>query len=112
MIDRLPAAAREMNGQSVRHVDALVLAPSQDVATLALRHVDSLPGSVRAVLRGFGSTQGTGANLTSYLLFDRGFCRDLLAMGYADAMARRDEIEAFLDGEATRYLPLPPRELA
>jgi len=45
-------------------------------------------------------------------LFDRGFCRDLLAMGYADAMARRDEIEAFLEGEATRYLPLPPRELA
>jgi len=112
MIDRLPAAAREMNGQSVKHVDALVLAPSQDVATLALRHVDSLPATVRAVLRGFGSTQGTGANLTSYLLFDRGFCRDLLAMGYADAMARRDEIEAFLEGEATRYLPLPPRELA
>jgi len=111
MIDRLSMAAREMNGQSVRHVDALVLAPSQDVGTLALHHVDSLPASVRAVLRGFGSTQGTGANLTSYLLFDRGFCRDLLAMGRADAMARRDEIEAFLGGEATRYLPLPPREL-
>jgi len=112
MIDRLPAAARDLNGQSVKHVDAFVLSPSRDVASLALQFVDTLPGAVRAVLRGFGSTQGTGANLTSYLLFDRGFCRDLLAMGYADAMARRDEIEAFLDGEATRYLPLPPRELA
>ena len=40
------------------------------------------------LLRGLGSTQGTGANLPSYLLFDRDFCRALLALGYADAMAR------------------------
>jgi NTE family protein len=111
MIERMPVDAREMNGQTVRHVDALVLAPSQDVAAMALRHVDSLPASVRAILRGFGSTQGTGANLTSYLLFDRGFCRALLALGYADAMARRAELEAFLVGDATSFLPLPPREL-
>ena len=88
-----------------------MLAPSRDVASLALQFVDTLPGAVRAVLRGFGSTQGTGANLTSYLLFDRGFCRALIDLGYHDAMARRDELEAFLAGEAPRFLPLPPREL-
>ena len=112
MIDGLPAALRDGNGLHLNHVDAFVLAPSRDVASLALQFVDTLPGAVRAVLRGFGSTQGTGANLTSYLLFDRGFCRALLALGYQDAMARRDELEAFLAGDATQYLPLPPRELA
>ena len=112
MIDRLPASAREMNGQSVKHVDAFVLAPSRDVAGLALQFVETLPATVRAVLRGFGSTQGTGANLTSYLLFDRGFCRALLDLGYADAMARRDELAAFLAGESAGFLPFPPSDPA
>ncbi len=110
LIDRLPERARGMNGFPVRHVDAFVLSPSRDVASLALQYVDNLPGAVRAVLRGFGSTQGTGANLTSYLLFDRDFCRALLGLGYADAMARRDELEAFLAGDSANYLPLPQSE--
>ena len=111
MIDQLPpAAAREAHGLRVNHVDAFVLAPSRDVAGLALQYVNTLPSGVRAVLRGFGSTQGAGANLTSYLLFDRQFCRALLALGYQDAMARRDELEAFLTGDSANFLPLPPRE--
>ena len=32
----------------------------------------------------------------------------LIDLGYADAMARRDELEAFLGGTRPRYLPLPP----
>ncbi len=110
MIDLLPAAAREKHGLRVNHVDAFVLSPSRDVAGLALQYVDTLPGGVRAVLRGFGSTKGTGANLTSYLLFDRQFCRALLALGYADAMARRDELEAFLAGDSAGFLPLTALE--
>jgi NTE family protein len=110
MIDRIPFTTRDVHGLHLNHVDAFVLAPSRDVASLALQFVDTLPGAVRAVLRGFGSTQGTGANLTSYLLFDREFCRSLLDLGYADAMARRDELEAFLAGESANFLPLPPRD--
>ena len=59
------------------------MAPSRDLGAVALEHADRLPGPLRTLLRGLGSTQGTGANLTSYLLFDRGFCRALLAHGYA-----------------------------
>ena len=110
MIEHLPASARETQGMHLRHVDAFVLAPSRDVAGLALQYVHTLPAAVRAVLRGFGSTQGTGANLTSYLLFDRGFCRALLTLGYEDAMARRDELAAFLAGESAGFLPFPPRD--
>ncbi|HEY1328070.1 MAG TPA: patatin-like phospholipase family protein [Casimicrobiaceae bacterium] len=93
---RLPAA----------HVDAFVISPSQDLGDLARAYVDRLPAGVRSMLRGFGSTQGTGANLPSYLLFDRGFCRRLMALGYADTLARREEIAAFLSGAHVRYVPL------
>jgi NTE family protein len=110
MIDLLPESRRATNGLNLHHVDAFVLSPSRDVASLALQFVDSLPGAVRAVLRGFGSTRGTGANLTSYLLFDREFCRALLDLGYEDAIARREELAAFLAGESTRFLQFPPQE--
>jgi len=110
MIDHFSASARVAQEMHLHHVDAFVLAPSRDLAGLALQHVHALPGAVRAVLRGFGSTQGTGANLLSYLLFDRGFCRALLTLGYEDAMARRDELAAFLAGESAGFLPFPPRD--
>ena len=54
--------------------------------------------------------QGTGANLLSYLLFDREFARALMKLGHDDAMARRDELVGFLDGASPGYVPLFPRE--
>ena len=96
VLDLVPpeAAARLTLG----HVDALVLAPSRDLGAMAMAYVDSLPGPVRALLRGLGSTAGTGANLTSYLMFEPAFCRALIALGYEDTMARRDDVRAFLAG--------------
>jgi len=32
----------------------------------------------------------------SYLLFEKPYCRELISLGYADAMIRRDELLAFL----------------
>jgi hypothetical protein len=39
------------------------------------------------------------------------YIRALLDLGYRDALARRDEIEAFLAPEGTRIDPLFPPEL-
>jgi len=106
LVDVLPPAKLARKGIRLAHVDAMMQAPSRDLGPLALAFADRLPAGVRTLLRGFGSTRGTGANLVSYLLFDRDFCRALLAEGYRDAMARRDEIAAFLDGESPQFLPL------
>lgn len=94
------------------HIDALVLSPSQDLGAMAVPHAARLPTGVRYLLHGLGSTKGTGASLLSYLLFERDYTRALLDLGFRDAMARRDEIEAFLAPEGTRYDPVFPLELA
>jgi NTE family protein len=106
VLDLVERSGKPHPGVPAAHIDAFVISPSQDLGELARAYVHRLPPSVRAMLRGFGSTQGTGANLPSYLLFDRGFCRKLLALGYADTIARRDEIAAFLAGGQVRYVPL------
>ena len=45
-------------------------------------------------------------------MFERRYTRALLDLGYRDAMARREEIDAFLAAGGVRYEPLFPPELA
>jgi NTE family protein len=112
LVGLLPPARLAQNRLQLHHVDALVLAPSIDLGALSLRYADRLPAGVRALLRGFGSTRGSGANLLSYLLFDEGFCRALLRQGYHDTLARRDEIVPFLDPRRSRLVPLNWEQLS
>jgi NTE family protein len=83
----------------LRPIEALVIAPSQRLDDIAARHVDELPVSVRSLLRVVGvSGRGRaaqGAALASYLLFEPGYTRELIALGEADVMARRDEVLGF-----------------
>jgi NTE family protein len=83
----------------LRQLDVLVIAPSQRLDDLAARHVSSLPAPVRTMLRGVGvqkeGTAASGSALASYLLFETPYTSELLALGEADTMARRDEVVRF-----------------
>ncbi len=107
-INRLTATTGLHGHADARRVDVLVLAPSADLGALAVQYARRLPRSVRYFFRGLGSTRGTGSNLLSYLLFDREYCCALMQLGYADAMARRDVIVAFLADSTARFIPLFP----
>ena len=92
----LNAAAGGVAHLVLKHVDCLVISPSEPLEQIALRHVHALPRTVRFFLRGIGAMRRSGSNLASYVLFERPFCRALMRLGYRDAMARRDEILAFM----------------
>jgi NTE family protein len=51
---------------------------------------------LRALLRTLGANNSASTLLLSYLLFERGFTRELIALGYTDAKARAAEIREFL----------------
>jgi NTE family protein len=84
---------------SLRPIDVLVIAPSERLDDLAAKHLASLPAPVRALLRGVGvSGRGAdtrGAALASYLLFEAPYTRELVALGVADTLKRREEVARF-----------------
>jgi NTE family protein len=82
----------------VRIIPALVLRPSQDLARLARDEYGRFPAMLRYLLRGIGATGNTGEDLLSYLAFEPVYIQRVMELGFADAMARRAEIEAFLQG--------------
>lgn len=93
--DLITEEKRQESG--LRHVDVLVLSPSQSIEKLAARHIQDMPWTIRLMMALIGVTRRNGgANLLSYLLPEKGFCRSLMDMGYHDAMARREELLAFV----------------
>ncbi|MBA3596023.1 MAG: patatin-like phospholipase family protein [Methylibium sp.] len=89
---------------SLRPIELLVIAPSQRLDDIAARHLHSLPTPVRAMLRAVGVSAGEvpcqsggdrGAALASYLLFEAPYTRELIALGEADTLARREDVLRF-----------------
>ena len=82
--------------EPMRIVQPLVISPSADIAIIAKTLEHRMPKTVRYVMEGMGTPDAQSADLTSFLLFDSEFTRELIQLGYRDAAQRSDEIEAFL----------------
>ncbi|HLF13256.1 MAG TPA: patatin-like phospholipase family protein, partial [Gammaproteobacteria bacterium] len=92
---------------TLRPLHTVVVVPKDDIRSVAARHVQELPRGVRLLLQGLGATNRSGMQLVSYLLFESGFTRELIEMGYRDALAMDDELRAFIFDEPidTLYAP-------
>lgn len=88
-------------GLGLKPVDVLVIAPSQPLDVIAARHRHELPKALRLFLRGPGATRSSGAGVLSYLLFEPGYCNELIELGYQDAMAKKSQLIAFLGLDAS-----------
>ena len=92
----------------LRPLHTLVIVPKDDIRAVAARHADELPRGVRLLLRGLGAMNRSGMQLVSYLLFESGFTRELIEMGFRDALEMEDELRAFLFDQPMDTLYAPP----
>ncbi len=85
------------NDSILRPVDFLVISPSVDIRDIVAKHVGRFPRSMRILLSGLGAMTKEGRPLTSYLLFDSNFARDLIELGYNDGYAQREKLQELLE---------------
>lgn len=95
-IDVIPNRHLKKTEVPLRKVDAYVLSPSVDISELAQDYLHELPRTIRYLLKGIGSSNKQGSGLASYLLFEKGYCRELIRLGYQDAKQEQAMLEQFL----------------
>lgn len=96
LLERLPQGAHD----GLRHVDLLVMRPSQDLGLLANEFEPDLPRGFRFLVRGLGSRETRSNDMLSLLMFQQDYIARLIALGEADARARSREIDRFLRSDA------------
>jgi NTE family protein len=95
-IEIIPPDVLERARYPLRKVDFRVLSPSEELEPIAVTHAGELPLAIRALLNTVGALRRSGANLLSYLLFERSYCRALIRLGYQDTLQRKDDLVSFL----------------
>ncbi len=68
--------------------------PTEDVGAIAAQEAMHLPKTMRHLLKGVG-TRRESSDLISYLLFESSFTTRLVALGYEDAYAKKEELKSF-----------------
>jgi NTE family protein len=107
LIDSFDSGEREGVATKMRPIDTMIVVPSRDLREIALEHRHDMPLPVRALLRGIGGRGRSEGRLLSFLLFEQSYTRELIELGYNDAMQVSDQLLAFLTGAEVPRLYAP-----
>lgn len=107
LIDSIPVTDRSGVMTRMRPIDTMVVLPSKDLRQIAHDHLDQMPRPVRALLRGLRGRNKTEDRLLSFLLFERAYTRELIELGYNDALKVRDQLYDFVTGKDVPRLFAP-----
>jgi NTE family protein len=107
LIDSVPAEHRSGSMNRMRPIDTMVVVPSKDLRSVAHKHLEEMPMSVRALLRGLRGRSKSEDRLLSFLLFEREYTRELIKLGYQDAMKVKDQLYDFVTGNDVPRLFAP-----
>ncbi|MBS1159727.1 MAG: Patatin [Proteobacteria bacterium] len=97
MLAAMPAEIRCHPEIALRPIKTLVISPSERLDKIAAEHAGALPWAVKVLLTGLGAMNRHGGALTSYLLFEKPYTQALIDLGYADTLARAEEVGTFLE---------------
>ena len=84
------------NNSGLKNIESYVLNPSHDFNSIAVNYYEKLPLSIRLLLRSIGISNDAESSLLSYLLFEKSYCKELINLGFNDALEQEHQIRAFL----------------
>lgn len=102
-INNLVTQLAEEATTTAKKIDYLCITPSKPINAIAQQYIHQLPASVRFFLRATGANKGeAGASAASYLLFEPGFCGELMDMGYNDTFRQKAQVLHFFQQDQTK----------
>jgi NTE family protein len=107
LIDSIPVSEQSGVMTRMRPIDTMVVLPSRDLREIAHKHLEQMPRPVRTLLRGLRGRNKSEDRLLSFLLFEREYTRELIELGYSDAMQVKDELMDFVTGRDVPRLFAP-----
>lgn len=107
LVDAVRPEHRSGSLASMRAIDTMLIVPSKDLRVIAHKHRQELPFALRALLRGIAGKKPGESRLLSFLLFEQAFTRELIDLGYSDAMRVKDQLRDFVSGAEVPRLFAP-----
>jgi NTE family protein len=95
ILDSVPKDLLSQVDLNLKKVENLVISPSKDLGSIADKHSNELPPGISFFFRRLGIEGEKGSNILSYLLFEKSYCKELIKLGYQDAMDKKSDIEHF-----------------
>ncbi|MBA6233118.1 MULTISPECIES: patatin-like phospholipase family protein [unclassified Colwellia] len=89
-----PKVRKEKDG--LKPISSFLINPSHDFNAIAVDYFSDLPLSIRLLLRSVGISNDSESSIVSYLLFEKNYCRQLIKLGFEDAMEQETAIRKFL----------------
>ncbi len=80
----------------MKHIGLFRLCNEHDINALADKYFHDLPITMRILLRSIGVSKSSHSSITSYLMFEQNYTRELMNLGYLDVLKQEAEIRAFL----------------
>lgn len=81
---------------NMKKIDLFRLSNEHDINAISDKYFHNLPITIRCLLRSIGVNEHSHSSITSYLLFEQDYTRELIELGYQDVLKQEQEIRTFL----------------